>query len=73
MNYANKKNSYIYRYRSLFQSNKNTIISSNYNTYKKNLFDRINNIFIKNYITEHTIIINLDRKYLDWTGINKEY
>nr|AHY33605.1 hypothetical chloroplast RF19 [Vigna unguiculata] len=72
MNYANKKDSYIYRYRSLFQSNKNTMISSNYNTYKKDLFDRISNIFIKNYIAEDTIIINPDRKYLDWTGINRK-
>jgi len=45
MNYANKKDPYIYRYRSLFQSNRNTMISSNYNTYKKDLFDRISNIF----------------------------
>nr|YP_010046520.1 hypothetical chloroplast RF19 [Lablab purpureus]QPJ78233.1 hypothetical chloroplast RF19 [Lablab purpureus] len=76
INYANKKDSYIYRYRSVFQSNKNTLICSNYNTYKKDLFDRISNLFIKNYITEDAIFIdmekNLDRKYLDWMGINRE-
>lgn len=42
--------------------------------YKKNLFDRISNIFIKNY--EDVIIIdiekNLNRKYLDWMGIYRE-
>jgi len=74
MNYANKKDSYIYGYRSLFQSNKNIWISSNYNTYKKNLFDRISNIFIKNY--EDAIIIDIEknsnRKYLDWMGIHRE-
>ena len=72
MNYANKKDSYIYRYRSLFQSNKNTKISSNYNTYKKDLFDRISNIFIRNYIAEDTFIRNRDRKSLDWMRINRK-
>nr|YP_010169762.1 hypothetical protein RF1 [Vigna subterranea]QRZ59584.1 hypothetical protein RF1 [Vigna subterranea] len=76
MNYANKKDSYIYQYRSLFQSNKNTWISSNYNTYKKDLFDRISNIFINNYIAEDTIIIdmekNTDRKYFNWMGITRK-
>ncbi|YP_006460396.1 hypothetical chloroplast RF19 (chloroplast) [Vigna unguiculata] len=76
MNYANKKDSYIYRYRSQFQSNKNTLIYSNYNTYQKDLFDRISNLFIKNYIAEDTLIRNMeknpDRKYLDWVGINRK-
>nr|YP_010514361.1 hypothetical protein Ycf1 [Dolichopsis monticola]UXL86014.1 hypothetical protein Ycf1 [Dolichopsis monticola] len=76
MNYANKKDSYIYRYRSLFQSNKNTLISSNYNTYKKDFFDRISNIFIKNSIVEDAILIDMEknpnRKYLDWMGIHRE-
>jgi len=75
INYANKKDSYIYRYRSLFQSNKNTFISSNYNTYKKDFFDIISNLFIKNSIVEDTIIDmekNPNRKYLDWIGIHRE-
>nr|WDV14749.1 hypothetical chloroplast RF1 [Pueraria montana] len=75
INYADKKDSYIYGYRSLFQANKNQVISSNYNTYKKDLFDIIDNIFIKNYISEDAILDmekNLDRKYFDWMGINRE-
>nr|YP_010514197.1 hypothetical protein Ycf1 [Strongylodon macrobotrys]UXL85850.1 hypothetical protein Ycf1 [Strongylodon macrobotrys] len=74
INYAEKKDSYIYdRYR--FQSNKNQVISSNYNMYKKEFFDIIGNIFIKNYIAEDTLIDmekNLDRKSFDWMGINRE-
>nr|YP_009868844.1 Ycf1 [Spatholobus pulcher]QKI32369.1 Ycf1 [Spatholobus pulcher] len=75
VNYADNKDSYIYGYRCLFQANKNQVISSNYNTHKKELFDIIDNIFIKNYIAKDAIIDmekNLDRKYLDWTGINIE-
>nr|YP_010891104.1 Ycf1 [Erythrina sandwicensis]WJK72554.1 Ycf1 [Erythrina sandwicensis] len=72
LNYANKKDSYIYRSRSLFQANQNQVI---YNTYKREFFDIIGNIFIKNYIAEDTILDmekNLDRKYFDWMGINIE-
>nr|YP_009995713.1 hypothetical protein RF1 [Haymondia wallichii]QNQ64576.1 hypothetical protein RF1 [Haymondia wallichii]UZA65237.1 hypothetical protein RF1 [Haymondia wallichii]UZA65404.1 hypothetical protein RF1 [Haymondia wallichii]UZA65488.1 hypothetical protein RF1 [Haymondia wallichii] len=75
INYADKKDSYIYGYRSLFEANKNQVISSNYNTYKKELFDIIGNILIKNYIAEDAIIDmekNKDRKYFDWMGINRE-
>nr|QRG31636.1 hypothetical chloroplast RF19 [Spatholobus sp. OO-2021] len=75
INYADNKDSYIYGYRSLFQANKNQVISSKYNTHKKELFNIIDNIFIKNYIAEDSIIDmekNLDRKYFDWMGINIE-
>nr|YP_010700908.1 hypothetical chloroplast RF1 [Neustanthus phaseoloides]WCI20980.1 hypothetical chloroplast RF1 [Neustanthus phaseoloides] len=75
INSADKKDSYIYGYKSLFQANTNQVISSNYNTYKKELFDLIGNIFIKNYISEDAIIDmekNLDRKYFDWMGINRD-
>nr|YP_010162936.1 hypothetical chloroplast RF19 [Kennedia prostrata]QRI60645.1 hypothetical chloroplast RF19 [Kennedia prostrata] len=75
INYADKKESSIYGYRSLFEANKNLVISSNYNTHKKELFDIIGNIFIKNYIAEDAIIDmekNMDRKYFDWIGINIE-
>nr|YP_009111712.1 hypothetical chloroplast RF19 [Apios americana]AHI95841.1 hypothetical chloroplast RF19 [Apios americana] len=72
INYADKKDSYIYGYRSLFQANKNQVISSNDNTHKKELFDIMGNIFIKKYIAEDAIIDmekNLDRKYFDCMGI----
>nr|YP_010163185.1 hypothetical chloroplast RF19 [Psophocarpus tetragonolobus]QRI60977.1 hypothetical chloroplast RF19 [Psophocarpus tetragonolobus] len=75
INYADKKDSYIYGYKSLFQANKNQVISSNYNPYKREFFDIIGNIFIKNYIAKDAIIDmekNLDRKYFDWMGINIE-
>nr|YP_010169844.1 hypothetical protein RF1 [Amphicarpaea edgeworthii]QRZ59666.1 hypothetical protein RF1 [Amphicarpaea edgeworthii] len=75
INYADKKDSYISGYRSLFQEKKNQVISSNYNTYKKELLDIIDNIFIKNYILEDAILDmekNLDRKYFDWMGINRK-
>nr|YP_009974362.1 hypothetical protein RF1 [Uraria lagopodoides]QNH95219.1 hypothetical protein RF1 [Uraria lagopodoides] len=76
INYADKKDSYIYGYKSLFQANKNKVIySSNYNAHKKELFDIIGNSFITNYIAEDTVIDmekNLDRKHFDWPGINIE-
>nr|YP_010514279.1 hypothetical protein Ycf1 [Macroptilium erythroloma]UXL85932.1 hypothetical protein Ycf1 [Macroptilium erythroloma] len=76
MNYANNKDSYIYRYRFLFLSNKNTLISSNNNTYKKDLFDRISKIFINNSIVQNATIIDMEknpnRKYLDWMGIHRK-
>nr|YP_009127665.1 hypothetical chloroplast RF19 [Pachyrhizus erosus]AHY33280.1 hypothetical chloroplast RF19 [Pachyrhizus erosus] len=75
INYADKKDSYIFGYRSLFQANKNQVISSNYNTYKKELLDILDNIFIKNSISEDAILDmekNMDRKYFDWMEINRE-
>nr|YP_010379563.1 hypothetical protein RF1 [Astragalus gypsodes]UCS40628.1 hypothetical protein RF1 [Astragalus gypsodes] len=65
LNYADKKNSYIYGYR-----------SSNDNTCKKEFFDITGDISIKNYVAEDAIIDmekkNLDRKYFDWMVMNVE-
>nr|QJQ78417.1 hypothetical chloroplast RF19 [Hylodesmum podocarpum] len=75
INYADKKDSYIYGYKSLFQANRDKVIYSNYNAHKKELLDIIGNIFLTNYIAEDTIIDmekNLNRKYFDWAGINIE-
>nr|YP_010162439.1 hypothetical chloroplast RF19 [Dunbaria nivea]QRI60148.1 hypothetical chloroplast RF19 [Dunbaria nivea] len=78
INYADKKDSYIYGFRPFFQANKNQVISSNYNTHKKEFFDildLIGNIFIKNSIVEDGIKDmekNMDRKYFDWMGIHRE-
>nr|YP_009767063.1 Ycf1 [Tachigali costaricensis]QIS97598.1 Ycf1 [Tachigali costaricensis] len=73
INYADKKDSYIYGYRSPFQANNNQAASSNYNMRKKKLFDMTDDIPIKNYIVEDSILDmekNLDRKYLDWRILN---
>nr|YP_009584521.1 hypothetical chloroplast RF19 [Balsamocarpon brevifolium]QBL56562.1 hypothetical chloroplast RF19 [Balsamocarpon brevifolium] len=73
INYADKKDSYIYGYRSPFQANNNQAISYNYNTCKKKLFDMTDDIPIKNYIAEDSILDmekNLDRKYFDWRILN---
>nr|YP_010864805.1 hypothetical protein RF1 [Indigofera pendula]WGS98037.1 hypothetical protein RF1 [Indigofera pendula] len=75
INYADKKDSYIYGYRSPFQANKKQTISYNYNTCKKKKMDITEDISIKNYIAEDAIIDmekNLDRKYFDWIGMNVE-
>nr|YP_005088863.1 Ycf1 [Pongamia pinnata]AEQ36900.1 Ycf1 [Pongamia pinnata] len=75
INYVDNKDSYIYAYRSPFQANKKQKISSNYNTHKKKILDKMSNISIKHY-TEKDVIIdmkkNLDRKYFDWMGIKVE-
>nr|YP_009504955.1 Ycf1 [Senna occidentalis]AWW14073.1 Ycf1 [Senna occidentalis] len=73
INYADKKDSYIYGYRWPFQTNNNQAISYNSNTRKKNLFDMMDDIPIKNYIVEDSILDmekNLDRKYFDWRILN---
>nr|YP_010159110.1 hypothetical chloroplast RF19 [Cajanus crassus]QRG31389.1 hypothetical chloroplast RF19 [Cajanus crassus] len=78
INYTDKKDSYIYGFRPFFQAKKNQVISSNYNTHKKeflDILDIIGNIFIKNSLVEDGIKDmekNLDRKYFDWMGINSE-
>nr|YP_009440640.1 hypothetical chloroplast RF19 [Lessertia frutescens]ATG87706.1 hypothetical chloroplast RF19 [Lessertia frutescens] len=75
LNYTDKKKSYIYGYRSPFQTNKNQTISYNDNTCKKEFFEITDDISIKNYIAEDTIIDmekNLDRKYFDWMVMNVE-
>nr|YP_010512033.1 hypothetical protein Ycf1 [Amburana cearensis]UXL83357.1 hypothetical protein Ycf1 [Amburana cearensis] len=71
INYADKKNYYIYGYRSPFQANKKKAIS--YNTRKQKFFDMTGDISIKNYIVEDDILDmekNLDRKYFDWKILN---
>nr|QWY87244.1 hypothetical chloroplast RF1 [Pericopsis elata] len=75
INYADKKDSYIYGYRSPFQANKKQAISYNYNTRKQKLFDITGDRDITNYLAEGDIIDmekNLDRKYFDWMGMNVE-
>nr|QVX29887.1 hypothetical chloroplast RF1 [Geoffroea spinosa] len=70
-----KKDSYIYRYGSSFQANKNQAIYYNYNTRKQTIFDLTSDISIKNYIAEDYIIDmekNLDRKHFDWMVMNEE-
>nr|CUR03481.1 ycf1 [Acacia jibberdingensis]CUR03501.1 ycf1 [Acacia jibberdingensis]CUR03572.1 ycf1 [Acacia jibberdingensis]CUR03592.1 ycf1 [Acacia jibberdingensis] len=73
INYADKKDSYIYGYRSSFQANNNQAISYNCNTRKKKKLDMTDDIPIKNYIVEDSILDmekNLDRKYFDWRILN---
>nr|YP_010962946.1 hypothetical protein RF1 [Senna reticulata]WNI02571.1 hypothetical protein RF1 [Senna reticulata] len=69
INYADKKDSYIYGYRLPFQANNNQAISYNSNTRKKNLFDMTDDMPIKNYIVEDYFLDmenNLNRKFFDW-------
>ena len=73
INYADKKDSYIYGYRSSFQANNNQAISYNCNMRKKKNLDMTNDIPIKNYIVEDSILDmekNLDRKCFDWRILN---
>nr|YP_009772142.1 Ycf1 [Chamaecrista mimosoides]QIT03010.1 Ycf1 [Chamaecrista mimosoides] len=73
INYADKKDSYIYGYRSPFQANNNQVISYNSNTRKNKLCDMMDDIPIKNYIIEDSILDmekNMDRKYFDWRILN---
>nr|YP_009769811.1 hypothetical chloroplast RF19 [Templetonia retusa]QIT00513.1 hypothetical chloroplast RF19 [Templetonia retusa] len=77
INYADKKDSYIYGYRSSFQANQKQAIyyNYNYNTRKQKLFDlRLRgNISITNYIAEGDSIYmekNLDRRFFDWMEMN---
>uniref|UniRef100_UPI0030DED952 Ycf1 n=1 Tax=Hedysarum lehmannianum TaxID=1402432 RepID=UPI0030DED952 len=75
INYADKKKSYIYGYRSPFKANKNQAISYNDNTRKKEFLDITGDISIQNYISEDVIIDrekNLDRKYFDWKVMDVE-
>nr|YP_009771954.1 hypothetical chloroplast RF1 [Havardia acatlensis]YP_009771974.1 hypothetical chloroplast RF1 [Havardia acatlensis]QIT02739.1 hypothetical chloroplast RF1 [Havardia acatlensis]QIT02759.1 hypothetical chloroplast RF1 [Havardia acatlensis] len=73
INYADKKDSYIYGYRSSFQANNNRAISYNCNTRKKKKWYMTDDIPIKNYIVEDSILDmekNLDRKCFDWRILN---
>nr|YP_010512611.1 hypothetical protein Ycf1 [Baptisia leucophaea]UXL84018.1 hypothetical protein Ycf1 [Baptisia leucophaea] len=75
INYVDKKDFYIYGYRSPFQANKKESICYNYNIRKQKLFDITGDISITNSIAEGYIIDmkkNLDRKYFDWMGMNVE-
>nr|YP_010512777.1 hypothetical protein Ycf1 [Machaerium brasiliense]UXL84184.1 hypothetical protein Ycf1 [Machaerium brasiliense] len=75
INYADNKHSYIFGYGLPFQANKNKAISYNYNTRKQKIFDLTSDISIKNYIAEDALLDmekNMDRKYLDWMGMNEE-
>nr|YP_010511869.1 hypothetical protein Ycf1 [Trischidium molle]UXL83193.1 hypothetical protein Ycf1 [Trischidium molle] len=69
INYADKNDSYIYGYRSPFQTNKKQAICYNYNERKQKFVYMTGDISIKNYIVEDDIIDmekNLNRKYFDW-------
>nr|QWK50786.1 hypothetical protein RF1 [Ulmus wallichiana] len=74
INYEDKKNSSIYRFP--LQINNNQDIFDNYNTHKRNLFNRFNRIVntpIHNYLVEDNIIDknkNMDRKYFNWIILN---
>nr|YP_010964811.1 hypothetical chloroplast RF19 [Hedysarum xizangense]WNM89466.1 hypothetical chloroplast RF19 [Hedysarum xizangense] len=72
INYAEKKKSYIYGYRSPFQANKNQAISYNDNTRKKEFLDITGDISIQNYIAED-VIIDRGGKYLDWKVIDLDW
>nr|QRN71860.1 hypothetical protein RF1 [Bauhinia variegata var. variegata] len=71
INYADKKDSYIYGYRSLLQSKNNQEIYSN--TRKQKLFAMTDDISIKNYLDDIIYVEktkNMDRKYFDWRIMN---
>nr|YP_009715686.1 hypothetical chloroplast RF1 [Schotia brachypetala]QGL08799.1 hypothetical chloroplast RF1 [Schotia brachypetala] len=73
LNYADKKDSSVYRYRSPLQANNDKTFSYNYSTRKRKLFDMEDDIPIKTYIGEDGIIDmekNLDRQYFDWRLLN---
>nr|YP_010472639.1 Ycf1 [Hymenaea courbaril]UVH65762.1 Ycf1 [Hymenaea courbaril] len=73
LNYADKKDSSVYRYRSPLQANNDKTFSYNYSTRKRKLFDMEDDVPIKNYIGEDGIIDmekNLDRQYFDWKLLN---
>nr|YP_009767709.1 component of inner membrane protein importcomplex [Neoapaloxylon tuberosum]QIS98327.1 component of inner membrane protein importcomplex [Neoapaloxylon tuberosum] len=75
LNYADKKYSSVYRYRSPspLQTNNDKTFSYNYSTRKRKFFDMEDDIPIKNYIGEDGIIDmekNQDRQYFDWRLLN---
>ena len=73
LNYVDKKDSSVSRYRSPLQANNDKRFSYNYNTRKRKLFDMEDDIPIKNYIGEDGILDmekNLDRQYFDWRLLN---
>jgi hypothetical protein len=68
INYADKKKSYIYGYRSPFRANKNQAIYYNYN---RELLDISVGSSIQNYLAGD-MEKNLNRKYFNWMGMNVE-
>ena len=66
INYADKKKSSIYGYRSPFPANKNQSISYNYD---RELLDIIVGSSIQNYLAED-MEKNLNRKYFNWMGMS---
>nr|YP_009369794.1 hypothetical protein Ycf1 [Maackia floribunda]AOP18564.1 hypothetical protein Ycf1 [Maackia floribunda] len=77
INYVDKKDSYIYGYRSPLQANKKQTFCYNYNIRKRKqkLFDITGDRDITSYIAEGDIIDmkkNMDRKYFDWMGMGVE-
>nr|YP_010832662.1 hypothetical chloroplast RF1 [Astragalus jiuquanensis]WFG52404.1 hypothetical chloroplast RF1 [Astragalus jiuquanensis] len=71
LNYADKKNSYIYGYRSPSQT-----LFYNDNKCKKEFLDITGDISLKNYLAKGAIPDmmekNMDRKYFDWMVMNVE-
>nr|YP_009109892.1 hypothetical chloroplast RF19 [Trifolium glanduliferum]AIJ27931.1 hypothetical chloroplast RF19 [Trifolium glanduliferum] len=72
INYADKKKSYIYGYRSPFQANKNQAISYNYNTCNGELLDIIVDSSIQKYLAKDSLEKNLNRRYFNWMKMNVE-
>nr|YP_010962130.1 hypothetical protein RF1 [Tongoloa arguta]WNH40751.1 hypothetical protein RF1 [Tongoloa arguta] len=67
-----KKSSYII-YGSPSELNNNQKITFNYNNYKQNFFESLEEITINNYLEKGDIVYmqkNADRKYFDWTILN---
>ena len=71
--FINYADSYIYGYRESLQVNNNQAISSNRNVRKNKKLDMTDEIPIKNYLVEDSILAmqkNLDRKCFDWRILN---
>nr|YP_010961404.1 hypothetical protein RF1 [Tongoloa gracilis]WNH39850.1 hypothetical protein RF1 [Tongoloa gracilis] len=67
-----KKSSYII-YGSPSELNNNQKITFNYNNYKQNFFESLEEITINNYLEKGDIVSmqkKVDRKYFDWTILN---
>nr|WNH39143.1 hypothetical protein RF1 [Tongoloa sp. LG-2021b] len=67
-----KKSSYII-YGSPSELNNNQKITFNYNNYKQNFFESLEEITINNYLEKGDIVYmqkNADRKYFDWSILN---
>nr|WNH41108.1 hypothetical protein RF1 [Tongoloa gracilis] len=67
-----KKSSYII-YGSPSELNNNQKITFNYNNYKQNFFESLEEITINNYLEKGDIVYmqkKVDRKYFDWTILN---